>query len=93
MNPFWCELGWVDGAPVPQLLVEHRDGVVTALSSGDPAPPGAHRLTGLVLPGLANGHSHAFHRALRGRTHGDGGTFWTWRQAMYTLARRLDPTL
>ncbi|MBV9921438.1 MAG: formimidoylglutamate deiminase, partial [Pseudonocardia sp.] len=32
-----------------------------------------------------------FHRALRGRTHGDGGTFWTWREAMYAVAARLDP--
>jgi formiminoglutamate deiminase len=48
----------------------------------------------VVLPGLANVHSHAFHRALRGRTHapGDGGdTFWTWRERMYALAGRLDP--
>ena len=44
-----------------------------------------------MLPGLANGHSHAFHRALRGRTHDDGGNFWTWRQAMYAVTHRLDP--
>ena len=45
----------------------------------------------MVLPGFANAHSHAFHRALRGRTHGDGGTFWTWRQQMYAVAATLDP--
>jgi cytosine/adenosine deaminase-related metal-dependent hydrolase len=44
-----------------------------------------------VLPGFANAHSHAFHRALRGRTHDEGGTFWTWRQRMYAVAARLDP--
>lgn len=54
-------------------------------------PVGARVLRGLVLPGFANVHSHAFHRALRGRTHAGGGTFWTWREAMYTLANRLDP--
>lgn len=43
--------------------------------------------------GFANCHSHVFHRALRGRTHGDGGTFWTWREQMYGLAARLDPDL
>jgi len=48
-------------------------------------------LPGVVLPGFANGHSHAFHRALRGRTHADGGTFWTWRERMYAVAARLDP--
>jgi formiminoglutamate deiminase len=45
----------------------------------------------VVLPGFANAHSHAFHRALRGRTHADGGTFWTWRDGMYGIASRLDP--
>ncbi|MGH3625595.1 MAG: formimidoylglutamate deiminase, partial [Sciscionella sp.] len=38
----------------------------------------------------ANAHSHAFHRALRGRAHVDG-TFWSWRDLMYTVADRLDP--
>jgi formiminoglutamate deiminase len=56
-----------------------------------PAEPGDTRLGGVVLPGLANGHSHAFHRALRGRTHDDGGNFWTWRDAMYAVTHRLDP--
>ena len=50
-----------------------------------------HRLPGLTVPGLANAHSHAFHRALRGRTHGQRGTFWTWRDRMYAVADRLDP--
>ncbi|MFC9444246.1 hypothetical protein, partial [Brevibacterium sp. NPDC056947] len=27
----------------------------------------------------------------RGRTHGDGGTFWTWREVMYSIAGRLTP--
>lgn len=47
----------------------------------------------LSIGGFANCHSHVFHRALRGRTHGDGGTFWTWREKMYALAGALDPTL
>ena len=49
------------------------------------------RLPGLTLPGLANDHSHAFHRALRGRTQRERGTFWTWREQMYAVAGRLDP--
>ncbi|MET0692519.1 MAG: formimidoylglutamate deiminase, partial [Propionibacteriaceae bacterium] len=49
-------------------------------------------LPGLVLPGLANAHSHAFHRALRARTQAPGaGSFWTWRDQMYAVAGRLDP--
>ena len=48
-------------------------------------------LPGLTLPGFANAHSHAFHRALRGRTQRGQGTFWTWREQMYAAAERLDP--
>src|SRR5690606_41518446 len=36
-------------------------------------------------------HSHAFHRALRGRTHAAGGDFWAWRDAMYAVAGVLAP--
>ncbi len=49
----------------------------------------------LRLPGLASAHSHAFQRALRGRTHrlprAGREDFWSWRARMYRLAERLDP--
>ena len=80
------------------VLIEARGARFTAVTPGTPAasvPPGTVRLTGLTLPGLANAHSHAFHRALRGsagRTGAVGGdTFWTWRERMYAVAERLDP--
>jgi formimidoylglutamate deiminase len=41
------------------------------------------------LPGFVNAHSHAFQRALRGRTEGD--EFWGWRDAMLELAESLTP--
>ena len=53
--------------------------------------PGPDRVPGLTIPGLANCHSHAFHRALRGRTQRERGSFWTWRDQMYGVAERLDP--
>jgi formimidoylglutamate deiminase len=43
----------------------------------------------LALPGFVNAHSHAFQRALRGRT--EGGDFWAWREAMLSLARGQTP--
>lgn len=46
-------------------------------------------LRGLTIPGLANAHSHAFHRALRART--GGGNFFAWREEMYAVAAALDP--
>ncbi len=48
----------------------------------------------VVLPGLATAHSHAFQRALRGRTQrraSGGASFWSWRGLMYQLAAGLDP--
>jgi formimidoylglutamate deiminase len=41
----------------------------------------------LTIPGFVNAHSHAFQRALRGRT--EGGDFWTWRESMLHLASNL----
>lgn len=67
-------------------------GRFTAVEPGVAPGEGDRRLPGVVVPGLANAHSHAFHRALRGRTHDGGGTFWTWRERMYAVAARLDPT-
>ncbi len=43
----------------------------------------------LTLPGFVNAHSHAFQRALRGRT--EGGDFWGWRESVLDLARGLTP--
>ena len=43
----------------------------------------------LTLPGFVNAHSHAFQRALRGRT--EGGDFWAWRESMLDLAAGLAP--
>jgi formiminoglutamate deiminase len=89
------ETYWAAAAHLPDGLTfdvtfEFADSRFTAVRPGT-TPGAARRLPGVVLPGLANAHSHAFHRALRGRTHGGGGTFWTWREAMYAVAARLDP--
>jgi formiminoglutamate deiminase len=89
---YHAEHTWLGQALASDVLVEVVDGrFATVTPSVRPAPAGAVRLAGLTLPGLANTHSHAFHRALRGRTHSGNGTFWTWRNQMYALAGRLDP--
>ncbi len=90
MTTYWLERAWTGSGPVRDgLLVDVEGGVFTAVREG---PPGAaHRLVGLTVPGLANCHSHAFHRALRGRTQRERGTFWTWREQMYDVASRLTP--
>jgi formiminoglutamate deiminase len=93
MTSYWCELAWLGAERAePGVQVEVENGVIEAVGAGVMAPPpGAERLEGLTLPGLANAHSHAFHRALRGRTQAGSGSFWTWREQMYEVAARLDP--
>ncbi|MET0956389.1 MAG: formimidoylglutamate deiminase [Cryobacterium sp.] len=90
---YWCETLLADGAAVSGVrLTVGESGRIERRDDEVPAEPGDIRL-GTVLPGLANAHSHAFHRALRGRTHADGGDFWQWRESMYAAAHALDPEL
>ena len=89
---WWCEHAWLPkGSASGVRVVAGPDGMIADVETGVDPEPDDVRLAGLVMPGFAYTHSHAFHRALRGRTHGDGGTFWTWRDRMYVLADRLDP--
>jgi formiminoglutamate deiminase len=87
-----AELAWLPGRQVSRdVLIEASGERFTHITEGAAAPGDAVRLPGLTLPGFANAHSHAFHRALRGITQADKGTFWTWRERMYEVAARLDP--
>ncbi|MBS3940959.1 MAG: formimidoylglutamate deiminase [Actinobacteria bacterium] len=79
------------GVVAHDVAIEMEHGRFTRVEPGGSASAEAVRLRGLVLPGMADGHSHAFHRALRGRTHTGHGSFWSWREQMYALAGRLNP--
>ena len=88
MTSYLLERAFVDGSVRDDVLVEIEDGRLTRV---EPGGSGGTRLAGLTVPGLVNDHSHAFHRALRGRTQRERGTFWTWREQMYAVAGRLEP--
>lgn len=91
----WCESAWLgtEGVVEAVRIEVDADGYVAGVRPGHPAQEGDVVLHGVAFPAAANGHSHAFHRALRGRTHDRGGTFWTWRETMYRVARALTPAL
>jgi formiminoglutamate deiminase len=89
MTVFHAAYAWVGDRIARNVRIETADGRITAVAPDQPAE--GQQLPGLVLPGLANAHSHAFHRALRGRTHDQRGSFWTWRDLMYQVAENLDP--
>jgi formiminoglutamate deiminase len=82
-----CEFAWLPEGIAADVEIEIEAGRITAVGRGRRGS--LHR--GLTLPGFANAHSHAFHRALRGRTQKGRGSFWTWRDQMYHVAGRLDP--
>ena len=91
MTSYWATHAWLPDDCQAGVSFEVQDGRFAQVRSDSEPHPGQEILSGVTLPGLANGHSHAFHRALRGRTHAGGGSFWTWREQMYALAARLDP--
>ena len=93
MSAWHCELAWLGPGRgmAERVLVEVEGERIAAVTGGTDPPAGATRLAGVTVPGLANGHSHAFHRALRGRTQRAGGDFWSWRELMYQVAGVLDP--
>lgn len=90
MTAFWCETLLIDGVAVAgvRLKVDVAGNISRVQVQ---APDAADIRLGTVLPGFGNAHSHAFHRALRGQTHGEGGDFWLWRERMYGVAGQLDP--
>jgi formiminoglutamate deiminase len=86
-----CEYAWLPDGIHPDVLIAIEDGRIVRAEPAGWVEDHVPKLSGLTLPGFANAHSHAFHRALRGRTHDGKGSFWTWREQMYAVADRLDP--
>ncbi|HZB49611.1 MAG TPA: formimidoylglutamate deiminase [Mycobacteriales bacterium] len=91
MTAYWAAHVVLPSGPPGPARFTVEDSTFVAVEPSVEPQPGDERLSGVVLPGFANAHSHAFHRVLRGRTHRDGGTFWTWRRQMYAVAAALDP--
>ena len=92
MTRYHADHAWLGGpaVAVDVAIDVDRHGAIVSVTPDSPRPTGAIRLEGLTLPGFVNAHSHAFHRALRGRRQGPGD-FWRWREAMYEVAMRLGP--
>jgi formimidoylglutamate deiminase len=94
MTVLWAESallpeGFADGV---RLEVDAR-GDLAAVEVGA-EPGGAERLSGVVLPGMPNVHSHAFQRAMAGlaeRLAPGEASFWTWREVMYRFLERIGP--
>jgi formiminoglutamate deiminase len=88
---YHSDLAVIEGVVRERVTIVVDDGRFGAITCDDHPPAASVRLRGLTMPSMANAHSHAFHRALRGRVQTGGGSFWTWREVMYAAVERLDP--
>jgi formimidoylglutamate deiminase len=80
--------GWRDN-----VRLTLKDGQISAVDIAA-KPSDTDQVTGFVIPGLCNAHSHAFQRALAGHTEqrspAGSDSFWTWRERMYELAGKVN---
>ena len=83
--------GWAS----PGYLTIERGRVIDVADVAPVAWQADEHVRGFAIPGVPNLHSHAFHRAIAGRTElrADGARddLWTWRQAMYRFATQVGP--
>ncbi|WP_426201822.1 formimidoylglutamate deiminase [Pseudomonas sp. TWP3-1] len=94
MSAFFAERALLpDGWANNVRLEVSADGVLTRIQA-DSTADGAERLSGPLLPGMPNLHSHAFQRAMAGLAEVAGNpndSFWTWRDLMYRLVGKISP--
>jgi formimidoylglutamate deiminase len=92
---------WAEAALLPQgwarqvrIAVDAAGDIIAITPESAPGPT-ARRLTGPVIPGVPNLHSHAFQRAMAGgaerRSAAGQDSFWTWRETMYRFVGRFTP--
>ncbi len=91
MTRYHCDQALIRGTIERDVDIEIGAGRFRRITPDSQPASDARRLRGVTFPGLANAHSHAFHRALRSRTQAERGSFWTWREVMYRAAERLTP--
>lgn len=85
--------GWADN-----VLIEYdKDGWIVGVDSFKNPDISAHEaefVTGPLIPGMPNIHSHAFQRAMAGlaeRATGKKDSFWSWRDTMYRFLAFIEP--
>jgi formimidoylglutamate deiminase len=97
LKSYFSPMAWVSGAWAKDVLLGvAADGTWANIQANVSVDEqrGATRLSGPVIPGLVNAHSHAFQRAIAGmteRTNGSQDNFWSWRDRMYSAAQRITP--
>ena len=96
---YWAPLAWLRSGDVKgkssvarNVRINVDQGTISEVTANSAPQRDDTRLDGLLIPGIANCHSHAFHRALRGLGD-EGDTFFSWRSTMYRIAQQLTPEI
>ena len=94
MRRFWLEHAWLPEGWAPAIGLDIApDGTILRVMR-DAGTEGRETVSGCVLPGLPNLHSHGFQRAMAALTQRKRATeedFWSWRGIMYRTALALSP--
>ncbi len=92
-KPLFCSRALLADGWAQQVRVEIADGKFAAVERGALAQPGDEAVD-VLLPGIANVHSHGFQRGMAGLTEYRGpeaDNFWSWRELMYRFVGRMSP--
>lgn len=79
--------GWIENASVSL----DENGKIVSISQSE---NGGEFIDGYAIPAFQNAHSHAFQYAMAGIAENhfaSADDFWSWREAMYSLALNLNP--
>ena len=97
MTLLWANQALTSNGWAQDVAVEvDQSGKISNIKADSPelASTADHRV-GVLLPAVANLHSHAFQRSMAGLTEKRGpdprDTFWTWRQLMFRFLDQLTP--
>ncbi|MBI6852598.1 formimidoylglutamate deiminase [Pseudomonas cichorii] len=92
MPAFFAERALLPGGWAENVRLEvSADGLLSSVQANADGQ-GAERVSGPLLPGMPNLHSHAFQRAMAGLAEVAGNpsdSFWTWRDLMYRLVGQI----
>ncbi len=94
-SPLWARKALLETGWASEVSVQvDSAGRIQSVESNVDACANAVRC-GVLLPAIANIHSHSFQRAFAGLTEARGAdagdSFWTWRDLMYRYLRHLNP--
>jgi len=81
--------GWAENV----LITADNDGWITDVEAGQ-GSANAKIIDGPIIPGMPNLHSHAFQRAIAGKSEyatAAKDSFWTWRKLMYDFLQKIGP--